>query len=409
MLEQLKILTLTHKRTNLKQIGQYVVKANDEAALQTALHDLKSRFGLTELLYLATCNRVMFLMVNDEPLEDSFVRRFFSHINPSLDENSLANLSHQVQAFAGMAAVEHLYEVAASMDSLVVGERQILGQLRDAYDQCLTWGLTGDGLRLLFQNAVLAAKAIYAQTRIGDKPVSVASLAIQQLLRHHLPHDARIVIIGAGQTNALVAKFLAKHHFNQVTVFNRTIEKAQTVANIVGGKALPLSALPSFSEGFDALIVCTGAAEPVVTPQVYQQLLAGDTQNKMVVDLSVPHNVAAEVVEQFPIQYIEIEGLRHLAQDNLAFRERELEKAKTLLASHLAAFPEIWRQRQVELAMRRVPEEIKAVKEKALNEVFRKEVDELDEHAREVLVRMLSYMEKKCIGIPMRAAREATM
>lgn len=407
MLEQLKILTVTHKQTNLKNLGDFVIKTAEGPALEAELKDIKQRFALDELMYLATCNRVMYLFVTEKEITGEFVPTFFRQINPRISDDSLTQIAKTNCLFSGNEAIAHLFEVAASMDSMVIGERQILGQLRDAYDQCHAWGLTGDGIRLAFQHAVLAAKEVYSQTRIGEKPVSVASLAIQQLLRLHLPHDARILMIGAGQTNTLVAKFLHKHHFNNVTVFNRTVDKANNIAQILGGRALPLSALTGYSEGFDCLIICTGLGQPVITSEVYTQLLNGETDTKIIIDLAIPHNVAPEVTAQFPIHYIEIEGLRYLSQDNHAFRERELHKAKALLDQQVAAFPGIWKQRQLERALGRIPAEIKSVREKALNEVFRKEVNTLDERSREILERMLEYMEKKCIGIPMKAAREA--
>lgn len=406
MPNQVKILTVTHKHTNLKHIGEYVIKAADSNALKERLEALKLHFNLSELYYLATCNRVMYLFVTPQAIDQTFVSAFFQKVNSRLSGESLALLPDIVQVLEGQKAVEHLFEVAASMDSLVVGERQILGQLREAYDQCKAWGLTGDGVRLVMQHAVVAAKAVYAQTRIGDKPISVASLAIQQLLKTGLPHNARILLIGAGQTNTLVAKFLLKHHFHNVTIFNRSLDKAQTIAAMLNGHAFPLSALPDYTGGFDCLIVCTGSAEPVVTAQLYAALLQGEAGAKVVIDLAIPHNVTPGLNSAFDMQYIEIEGLREMAHDNMAFRRRELHKARILLADHILAFPAIWRQRQMELAMQQIPAEIKAVKEKAINEVFHKELAVLDPSARELMERMLAYMEKKCIGIPMKVVRE---
>ena len=129
----------------------------------------------------------------------------------------------------------------------------------------------------------------------------------------------------------------------------------------------------------------------------------------MVIDLSVPHNVDPRVVEQFDTHYIEIEGLRSLAKENLAFREREVSEARALLQVFLDEFPIIYNQRRLEIAMRHVPEEIKAIRSRAVNEVFRKEVDQLDASSRELIDRMMAYMEKKCIGIPMKAARKAIL
>lgn len=409
MLERLKILTVTHKRTNLNEIGDYVLKADNQDLLGQRLRHLQTQLQLEELYYLATCNRVMYCFVTDHPIDPVFTAHFFQKINPELSLQQLERIDDKVLMLEGEEALAHLFDVAGSIDSLVVGERQILRQLREAYEACRDWGLTGDFIRLLIQQAVQSAKEVYANTRIGEKPVSVVSLAIQQLMRTHLPKQARILLVGAGQTNNLVAKFLVKHDFTNVTVFNRTLAKAQEVADVVGGKALSLAELEEYGEGFDAMVVCTGATEAIMTPELYAQLLQGETGEKIVIDLAIPNNVAREVVEQFPVHYIEIEGLRNLAKLNLAFREQEIVRAHQLIKKHLIEFPAVLKQRRLELALRQVPDEIKAVKSKAMNEVFRKEVEVLDDTTRELLERMLTYMEKKCIGIPMKAAREAVI
>lgn len=226
-------------------------------------------------------------------------------------------------------------------------------------------------------------------------------------MRYHLNKDARILIIGAGQTNALMAKFLDKHHFTEVTVFNRTLSKAEEIAaTFPHGRAFDLKELPNYCEGFDVLIVCTSATEPVITPSLYPLLLNGEEGTKVLIDLSIPHNIAPEVVANFENHYIEIEGLRALAKENLAFRELEVQKAKAMLADFIEELPKVFQQRRLEIAMRQVPVEIKAVKDRALNEVFQKEVAQLDTSTRALVERMLEYMEKKCIGIPMKAAKE---
>lgn len=407
MLDNYKILTVTHKRVNVHSISEFVVKTSDPSALKMRLQDLKDQFGLDELLYLSTCNRVMYFFHTERNLDLEFAVEFFKQVNPQLEKDISATINECVQILEGMDALEHYFTVSASMDSMVIGERQILGQLRDAYDQCKEWGLIGDNLRMAMDQAVAVAKSIYSNTRIGDKPVSVASLAIQKMMRYHLQKDARILIVGAGQTNALVAKFLDKHHFTEVTVFNRTIAKAEEISAIFPhGRAFELDALQNYREGFDVMIVCTAATEPVITPELYPQLLNGETGAKILIDLSIPYNIDAEVVANYDNHYIEIEGLRALAKENLAFRELEVQKAKEMLANFIEDLPKVFQQRRLEIAMRQVPVEIKAVKDRALNEVFHKEVAQLDTGTRALLERMLEYMEKKCIGIPMKAAKE---
>ena len=408
-LKSFKILTVTHKRTHLKEIANYVIKADSSAQVKKRLEGLKQQFQLDELLYLSTCNRVMYLFVSDEEIDPVFAGHFFQHVNPELSYEAIRSIEDVVDIRQGADAINHLFEVAASIDSLVIGERQILRQLREAYEQCQEWGLTGDHLRLAFQNAVTAAKKVYAKTRIGDKPISIVSLAIQKLLKANLPKEARILLIGAGQTNQLVAKFLIKHNFTNVTVFNRSLAKAQTLAGKLEGDAYTIENLSSYTKGFDCLVVCTAATSAIINTTLYQHLLQGETDEKVLIDLAIPHNVDPEVLEKFSVNYIEIDGLRHLAKENLAFREKEVASAYHLLHAQLDEFPTQLKQRQLELAMRQVPVEIKAVKNKALNEVFQKEVETLDDSTRELVERMLSYMEKKCIGIPMKAARELTL
>ena len=409
MLANYKILTVTHKSTNLKSIGDFVIKAADDAELKSRLEAIKSQFQLDELLYLPTCNRVMYLFTTSRPLDQRFISSFFKHINPNLSDTTFGHIDEIVDALEGAAALEHLLDVAASVDSLVIGERQILRQLREAFEQCWQWSLAGHFIRLAYQQAVAAAKAVYSNTRIGEKPVSIVSLAIQKLLKTKLSKSARILLIGAGQTNQLVGKFLLKHAFTNVVVFNRSLGKAKELAGMLDGESFTLDLLPSYTAGFDCLVVCTGATDSVITPELYTTLLQGDSSRKVVIDLSVPHNVAEAVVENNNIHYIEIEGLRNMAQVNLSFREREVKHARNILIQYLQEFPALLKQRQLELAMHRVPTEIKAVKDKAINEVFRKEVEMLDGQSRVLMEKMLAYMEKKCIGIPMRVAREAVL
>ncbi|RMG76481.1 MAG: glutamyl-tRNA reductase [Bacteroidetes bacterium] len=403
MLKNYHILTVTHKTTNLNKIGSFVIQNAEGEALTAELEQLKSTFGLNELMYVPTCNRVVYFFHTSRPVDDVFIRAFFQKVNPALKPSSI---DAEVVHFTGHHALEHLFRVSASIESLVVGEREILRQLRTGYEASRVAGLTGDNIRLAMDCAVVAAKDVYANTRIGEKPVSVVSLAIEQLLKCNLPKDARILMVGAGQTNNLVTKFLVKYGYCNVAVFNRSLEKAENLATRLGGQSYPLSELENYRAGFDCMIVCTGSTTPIIQPELYKKLVNGESGEKVVIDLSIPHNVAPEVVQAFEVKYIEIDGLKLLARKNHAFRKKEVVKAVTLLETHLENFETAYRQRQIERAMKRVPVEIKAVKERALSEVFKKEMESLDDNARSLVEKMMTYMEKKCIGIPMKAAKE---
>lgn len=404
MLKGYKILTITHRHTPLQAIGEFVVTYSSDEELQAKLHGLKEKFGLDELAYLATCNRVLYLFYTENDLSSSFEKEFFQTIQPEI---STELLSEHVTFFEGKNAVDHLFRVASSVDSLVVGEREILRQLREAYERCRAWNLTGDHLRILMDSAVIGAKEVYGKTRLGERSVSVVSLAVKELLNTNIAKDARILLIGAGQTNSLVAKFLKKYHFENVTVFNRTLERAERLAEMLEGSAYPLTALGNYKGGFDCLVVCTGATQAVVGKDLYKKLLGGETGRKVVIDLSVPNNVEQVIGENFNVQYIEIEGLKALANENLKFREKEVANALTLLEEHIVAFEVSAQHRRIERALHEIPSEVKAVRDRAMNEVFKKDIESLDDSSRELLERMMTYMTKKCTGIPMKVAKKA--
>lgn len=402
MLDGYHILTLTHRDAPLEMLAHAIAPSENPAR---ALQNLKSEMGWDELLYLATCNRVCYVFYSPIPVSQNIAAQMLVALRPDLPAFLSQKTAAQMRLLHGSDAVTHLLEVASSIDSLVVGEREIIRQLRQAYQQSREWTLTGDHLRLLLGFTIETAKEIYTQTGIGRRALSVVALAFGELQKTRLQPDARILMIGAGETNVLFSKFLAKAGFQNVTVFNRTFEKAKDIASAYNWRAFTLDELPYFSEGFDALVVCTGATKAIITPELYRALLANEGGKKIVIDLSIPHNVARQTVAQFSIQYIEMESLKETANENLAYREQERDRAEGLIEHRVLAFRELWHERQVERLLAHIPDEVKAVKERAIEQVFGKEFAQLDPAAQDLVCRMLGYMEKKCIAIPIKAAK----
>jgi glutamyl-tRNA reductase len=405
-LSSYKILTITHKSTALKNIGNFVLPNLDsEDALQEKLQAIQEALEMDELLYLATCNRVLFFFSSTQALSDCFLEKFKSVVYPNLE--TTIKLKDSASVYCGEAAITHLLEVSSSVDSLVIGEREILRQLREAYQRCNKVGATGDSIRMAVQLAVESAKKVYSTTRIGQKAVSVVSLAIRQLLAKNPPRDARVLIVGAGQTNTLVGKFLLKYGFQNCTVFNRSEPNAIALATMLGkGAAYTLDKLPAYDKGFDILIACTGATEAIITPELYQNILQGDTDEKILIDLSIPNNIDSAIAENYNTTYIEIDGLKELVNENLAFREKEVINVQAIITERVTEFRKIYKGRQVELALSEVPTQIKAIRQHALTSVFKNEVSSLDDEVQELIDRMMMYMEKRCIAIPIQAAKE---
>src|SRR5690606_2775905 len=230
--------------------------------------------------------------------------------------------------------------------------------------------------------------------------------AYRKLREIKLENNPRILIIGAGETNQNIAKYLLKHRFSNFVVFNRTLENARALSTELNAHAYPLSELPHYKGGFDILITCTGSPEAIIDKQLYQSLLNGETERKVIVDLAIPNDVHPDVLEEYPLHYIEVSGLQAIASKNLQERYDELVHAEQIIANNISEFLPMRKQRRVELAMREVPEKVKEIRSFALNEVFATEVSGLDANSRAVLEKVMDYMEKKYIKVPMVMAKD---
>lgn len=401
-MEKFKIIAFTHKSTDINDIGRFHI---EDADLQSRLHFLKQNSGLDELLYLSTCNRVEFIISNNEDVNSIFLDNFFVSFNPTWTDAEINWAKANAQVFEGSAALTHLFSVASSIDSLVVGEREIITQVRNAYEKCNEYGLTGDLIRLAIKKTVEVAKDVYTHTNIARNPVSVVSLAYRKLRELNVKQDARFLIVGSGVTNSTMAKYLKKHKFANFTIFNRTLANAQKLANELNGKAYPLSELENYKEGFDIIVTCTGAAESIITPAIYKSLVGADKAKKVVIDLAIPNDLDTEILNNYDVNLIAINNLQEVAKENLMAREQELEACHFIIEKNVAEFQQLLKARKVELAMSEVPRKVKEIRETA-NEVFAKELLSLDAESKEVLDKILSYMEKKYISVPMKLAKD---
>ncbi|WP_183563653.1 glutamyl-tRNA reductase [Mucilaginibacter sp. SP1R1] len=402
-MKYLKVIAFTHKQIELKELGRLVICQEN---LTEKLQQVKTQFGIPEIFYLATCNRVEFVMTTPQVVDKDFAKRFIEAFNTELCPESLSTFMDSASIYEDQEAMVHLLRTSCSLESLIVGEKEILAQLRKAYEHCREAGLTGDGLRMVMSCVVKTAKEVYTHTNISKNPISVVSLAYRKLKDLNLCSNARVLIIGAGETNRNISKYLQKHKFSNFAIFNRTVSKAQQLAVDLNGEAFDLEALKTYNKGFDVIITCTSAVEPIITTEIYQSLLNGETTRKTIVDLAIPNDTAPEVLEQFPVNFIEVHSLNEVAKRNLQERYQELVHAEGIIEQNIAEFLTQLKQRRIEVAMRQVPEKIKEIRNTAINSVFADEVQGLDEQSREILEKVINYMEKKYISVPMIMAKD---
>lgn len=402
-MEYLKIIAFTHKQIDLKSLGKLVIC---EQTLDDRLRNIQSELGVKEIFYVGTCNRVEFVFTASDNLDKDFILRFLTVLDMGLPPQYMEQFIENVSVYEQVDAFNHLLRTSCSLESLVVGEKEILAQIRKAYEACRVGGFTGDYMRMIMSRVVKTAKEVYTHTNISKNPVSIVSLAYRKLRDLKMCANSRLLIIGAGETNKNLAQYLKKHKYSNFSIFNRTIDNAEALAKELNGTAYPLSELENYDQGFDVIITCTGATEPIVTEEIYKKLLNGDRSKKVIVDLAIPNDTAPEVVKNFPIHYIEVESLKEVARKNIQERYDELVNAEHIIEENIRDFELVLRQRKIEIAMSCVPKKIKEIKHTAINGVFADEINNLDENSRLVLEKVMNYMEKKYISVPMVMAKE---
>lgn len=402
-MEYLKVIAFTHHHIDLKSLGKLVIC---DHSLDSRLKNIQTELPVSEIFYLGTCNRVEFVFLTKEKTDKEFVTKFLTVLDMGLPPEFMERFLDNVTVYENEEAFNHLLRTSCSLESLVVGEKEILAQIRKAYENCRDAGFTGDYMRMIMDRVVKTAKEVYTHTNISKNPVSVVSLAYRKLKELNMCGNSRVLIIGAGETNQNIAKYLNKHKYSNFSIFNRTFSKAETLAEELNGKAYSLAELENFTEGFDVIITCTGSTEAIIDEALYAKLLNGDTGKKVIVDLAIPNDVAPAVIHNNLVHYIEVESLKEVARKNIQERYNELVHAEDIITANIAEFFTVLKQRRIELAMQEVPRKIKEIKNTALNGVFADEISQMDEASREVLERVMNYMEKKCISVPMIMAKE---
>lgn len=399
MLKGYYALTLTYRQTEVQDLGYLMPKSETEAGLLRKLDAVKSALGWDELMYVATCNRVMYFFYSSAPIAASPAAELLTFLHSA--HNFPITLPSKILFLSGGNAVRHLFEVSSSLDSMVLGEREIIKQLRMAFERAFAVGLAGDHIRLAMKHAVETGKSVMSNTGIGEKNTSVVSLAFANLMSSGIRPDSRLALIGAGQTNQLFGKFLIKYGFKNIAVCNRGLENGKALAEKLGGDFFPLSQIKNAVEGADAVVICTASSEPLLDQSHFPE-----AKPRLIIDLAVPANMAF-CKRRFPhTQYVGMELLREMAGVHRQHRESARAKAESIIDMKVKIFKNAWHERQIERSLSHLPDEIKAVRDKAVQVVFEKEFAACPAATQELILEMLGYMEKKCIAIPIKTMKK---
>jgi glutamyl-tRNA reductase len=316
-----------------------------DSQLPAALVALREQLGLREAVLVSTCNRVEYFGATDAPEHAAaawpdFLRRF--HAVP----DDFAPLSFQL---GGARCVEHLFSVASGLKSMVVGETEILGQLKDAYDLARVQGQTGKWLNRLFQSSFAAAKSVRSRTAITRGSVSVGSVAVE--LAEKIFGDlrgCRVMVIGAGETSERTARSLLSHGVPSILVANRTYDRAGALASELGGEAVRWEEWEGRAIDVDIMISSTSAPHYVLTSEKLETLLRSRPQRPLFrIDLAVPRDFEPSINLLDDVYLYDIDDLQSIAQGHLRERQTEIVRSMEILKPHVERYVN-WAGRQNE-------------------------------------------------------------
>lgn len=330
---------LSHHTANVETRERFC--AGDAAAVRS----FGNGEALREALVLSTCNRVELYAATPEAISTEQIAAMLTADGaPLLDGDLAAFYRHDADE-----CVEHLFRVASGLDSMVVGETEILGQTKKAYATARESGATGPFLNRLFQRAFRAAKQVRTHTEITRGPVSVGAVAVELAEKIFGDLSRRtVLLIGAGETSERTARALVSRGVRHIAVSNRSGERATALAELVGGRAIPWEHWENECRAVDILITSTSAPAPLLTRATLEPLLRDRLDRPLfVIDIAVPRDVDPEINELEGVYLYDIDSLQLIAERSLDTRRQQVALGEAIIERHVADFAE-WFARVIE-------------------------------------------------------------
>lgn len=332
---RLLLVGLSHRTAPIELREQVDFSRGDMAAAVSAL---ASRVRSGEGVIVSTCNRVEIYteMENGEQDARDEVAAFVSEFHQVPRER----LDSYLYARSDAEVARHLFRVASGLDSLVVGEPQILGQVKDAYELAAEKQTTGGALNRLFHAAFAAAKRVRSETGLAEGAVSVSYAAVSLAKKIFGRFEGlNVLILGAGEMAELTATHLRGQHVKSLVVASRTLASAEALAQAVGGSAVPWSEMPAALADADIVVTATGASEPVLTRERIASAMKHRAHRPLfVIDIAVPRDVEASAGDLEDVFVYNIDDLQQIVNENLARRQAELQHADAIIAEEVDKF-----------------------------------------------------------------------
>lgn len=378
--------------------------ALSEREMPLALQALKQTTGILEGVIVATCNRTeLYAVVDRLHLCGHFIRAFMEQWFkiPRKDFNS------HLYMYEDDRAVEHLFRVTSGLDSMIIGETQILGQVRDAFLLAQEQGATGTLFNRLFKQSITLAKRAHSETSVGENAVSVSYAAVELGKRiFGRFDDKKVMIVGAGKMSELTAKHLHSNGAKEILVVNRTVEKAEELAEKFQGSAIALVEALERLKDTDIVISSTGSEQFVITREHIEKAMSTRKKKPLfLIDIAVPRDIEPSCGDIPNVFLYDIDDLEGIVETNMAKRRKEAAIIEEMIALEQEAYQQWYMTLGVSPLIRALQEKAAVIQENTMESLIRK-LPELDTRQVKVISKLTKSIVNQVIHDPILRIKE---
>ena len=390
----LSVLGLNYKSAPIEVREKFSVGSH---SIRRGLKNLSDYDGLNEVVVLSTCNRSEIYSVTADGLKDS-ARQFLN----DLIGGGVEEVESFLYEFEGENCIRHLFEVSASLDSLVIGEGQILSQVKAAYSMAKSVDATGTILNTLFHKAITVGKTVRTETKIAYNSVSVSSAAVDLAAeKSGTLTDKKVLLFGAGKMAFLTAQHLKDNGVKKIFVANHHIERAEEMAKKIGGEAVDWEDALFFADNADIIITSTGAPHYVVKFWQTQQLMTRRAGREIIfIDIAVPRDVDPEVAKIKGVTLYNIDDLESVVESNKKSRLEEAKDAEKIIEEFVSATMTRFKYLKFQPLMADLSDRAEKIRQRELKRISGK-ISNFTDEDKKLVEQMTKMIVRKLLRLPM--------
>ncbi len=364
-----------------------------------AVLDRLGALPISEGCLLSTCNRTEVYAVGQH-VEETYqtLTAYLAELGHMADPKEI--MPH-LYRYHGLEAVKHLFQVACGLDSMVIGETQILGQVRDAYRASTEAGIVGKLLHQLFEHAIAVGKRAQTETRIGQNAVSVSYAAVELAKKVFQSLEGRkAMAIGAGETATLTVRHLQASGVRDIIIANRTVDRAEQLARLIGGTAIPMSEIPQYLKDVDVVISSTGAPGYVLTREHMTEAIRQRRGRPIFLfDIAVPRDIDPSIAQLEGAFVYDIDDLQAVVNANLQERAQEAKQAYRIIEEEVDKFRHWLASLEVVPTIRQLREKVEQIRQQELARALNR-LPDLTDRERAVVEALTVSLVNKILNAP---------